>query len=210
MSVKRLIICALLIFSAIGTRAERPWYVATEAGIGLAFPVINEMLPEGVRYAPLPFLGQIYYDLIPRSPHHKLILNIEPQFTVVRLHRPKNTPSVQGKKTLYREEFGVAFALRYGYVFPRQISLYGQVGAGPHYINTYTRLQHKGFLFCDSFAVGIKKDFKRNNIFLEFRYRHISNASIRKPNGGIDNFFVMIGYTRDIVFPNKKSERPEN
>jgi hypothetical protein len=76
-----------------------------------------------------------------------------------------------------------------------RLSLYAAIGSGPHYITVETDRQARGFIFSDNFELGSAYNFERINtaFLLKFRFRHISNAGLKEPNGGIDNFFVIAG-----------------
>ena len=71
---------------------------------------------------------------------------------------------------------------------------YVKFGAGPVYISQHTREQSTQFNFVDTAGVGFNWFYKENLAFsFEYRYRHLSNASIKHPNKGIDTNSFLVG-----------------
>ena len=73
------------------------------------------------------------------------------------------------------------------------------LGSGPHYINAQTQRQAKGFIFSDNLAAGIRLPLPAHlagEFNIQYRLRHISNAGLKSPNGGINNGFLVVGFTR--------------
>lgn len=85
------------------------------------------------------------------------------------------------------------------YFFKDALSLYGLISAGPHYVSAVPRRQVAGFIFSDNFMVGTSVHlFKGIELDLRAGIRHLSNANIKKPNGGINNFLLNAGFTVDL------------
>ena len=74
----------------------------------------------------------------------------------------------------------------------RNIKMYALGSLGPHYIGASPSRQAKGFLFSDNLRVGLRIPVS-SFIILDLRtgIRHLSNASLKAPNGGLDD--VMFG-----------------
>ena len=74
----------------------------------------------------------------------------------------------------------------------RNIKMYALGSLGPHYIGESPSRQAKGFLFSDNLRVGLRIPVS-SFIILDLRtgIRHLSNASLKAPNGGLDD--VMFG-----------------
>ena len=73
---------------------------------------------------------------------------------------------------------------------------YQVLGAGPHFITAQLSRQATGFIFSDNFGLGLLKRLKKTGPLLlnvQLRYRHLSNASFKKPNAGIDNVNFILG-----------------
>ena len=100
-------------------------------------------------------------------------------------------------------EFGLHAAL-IGRYFLRddRSSVFLLLGIGPHYVIGVPARQTPGFLFSDNIMAGIDLQLTPKIIFsLTGGFRHISNASIKQPNGGINNLMVFGGLTFSV---NKK------
>jgi predicted porin len=60
----------------------------------------------------------------------------------------------------------------------------------------HTREQSTQFNFTEQTGIGIHYFFRKNTAFtLQGRYRHLSNASIKHPNTGINTQFVIAGFS---------------
>ncbi len=115
---------------------------------------------------------------------------IEPQINPVLTNRPVDV------------EFGINAGFRYYYLASQNSVLYGMIGSGPHYITAEVNRQAKGFIFSDNAAIGLYQNIhSKNNLYLNFQYRfrHISNAGLKNPNGGINNSNFLIGISK-LVF----------
>lgn len=92
-------------------------------------------------------------------------------------------------------EFGAAVGLRQLFYFrDESLGSYLMLLSGPHHISDSPQRQVAGFLF-DNHAYGgliIKLD---DWLFLDMRlgWRHLSNAGIKEPNGGINTLVIQIG-----------------
>jgi hypothetical protein len=118
-----------------------------------------------------------------KSHRGKLTFFIEPQFN------PVINPNADF-------EFGLGLGFQYQYPILDKLSAYVLAGVGPHYISVVTDDQANGFIFSDTVGAGIYYHLTdRSAINVGYRFRHLSNASIGKPNGGIDSHFGVIGYS---------------
>ncbi|MCD6539138.1 MAG: acyloxyacyl hydrolase [Candidatus Omnitrophica bacterium] len=90
-------------------------------------------------------------------------------------------------------EAGLGLLLKYAFPLNKRFMPYIKFGAGPVYISQHTREQSTQFNFVDTAGVGFSWFYRENLAFsFEYRYRHLSNASIKHPNKGIDaNSFLM-------------------
>lgn len=146
----------------------------------LGYSLIHELLPEGINYRPVTFLGNH-----PIWQIKKLTIYAESQFTEAFSPITMRTDF----------EIGVNMGISFLFIQTRRLSLNAAIGSGPHYITVETGRQASGFIFSDNFELGAAYNIKNINttFLLKFRYRHISNAGLKEPNGGIDNFFVITG-----------------
>ncbi len=156
-----------------GSPADQTW--------SLGYGIINEMLPEGQPYEAITFLGKSDVQIWGR-----LALYAEYQFT-----QASSTPNIDSDY-----EFGLNLGLQFRQPITDALGATVAVGSGPHFITVETGKQANGFIFSDNFEAGIQYHIASLNttIVAKGRYRHISNAGLAEPNGGIDNFFLVLGF----------------
>ena len=93
-------------------------------------------------------------------------------------------------------EIGVSFGLKYRYPISEIWSVYVLGSVGPHLITVQTKDQANGLVFFNTAGAGLSFFLtKKSAVNLEYRFRHVSNAGIKEPNGGIDSHIVAIGYS---------------
>ena len=114
----------------------------------------------------------------------------EPQFNLVK------AASTQEGALDY--EYGLNLGIRNYIKINEGFYLYQMLGSGPHYISAEVVRQANGFIFSDNLAVGTFLRLNRKNLFLNFQYvqRHISNANLKAPNGGINFYNFVIGLSK--------------
>jgi lipid A 3-O-deacylase len=161
-------------------RANHRWI--SEAGFISGYG--NGSIDEG-NYKTLMLIAHIGTDInrfIPALRHHKGILSffLEPQFN------PVLTPS--------ESEFGLGIGFQYAYPLTESISPYFLLMTGPHYISADTTTQSEGFNFATAAGVGFYFSLAKNiALNCGYRYRHVSNAELRQPNGGINSHIGLLG-----------------
>lgn len=91
-------------------------------------------------------------------------------------------------------EFGANLLFKYGYFFTKKFCPYIEAGAGVIYITQHTREQSTQYNFIPQVGAGISY-FLNDNLAVSagYRYRHLSNASIKAPNKGINVDMVVFG-----------------
>lgn len=94
---------------------------------------------------------------------------------------------------------GLEFGVNNGFQIQRAIFnmdtyAFFLVSSGPHFVSGTPERQANGFIFSDNFLVGIETRLL-NGLYFFSRggIRHISNLSISKPNGGVNNIVFGIG-----------------
>jgi hypothetical protein len=148
-------------------------------------------LPEG-HYQPSLFILHLAVDLqryFPPLEKHpgRLTAFAEPQFNAAA--RPKANL-----------ECGIGFGLRYTYPLTERLSAYLLGSVGPHYITVVTQKQANGFVWADSLGAGLFVHLTKGSaINIGYRFRHLSNAEMALPNGGINTHMVLVGYS--LFFP---------
>ncbi len=93
-------------------------------------------------------------------------------------------------------EFGISGGMILSYkIFNENLHLYLLVAAGPHYSERSPERQVPGFMFFSNYDMGFNFLINKN-LHLDFRtgFRHLSNASLQNPNGGINNWIVTLGF----------------
>lgn len=85
-------------------------------------------------------------------------------------------------------EYGVNAGLRIHYSIFR-MSPYILASLGPHYISGSPDRQAPGFIFSDNIGMGLEYSLNAQwQLSAGAGFRHLSNASLKKPNGGINSF----------------------
>lgn len=95
-------------------------------------------------------------------------------------------------------EAGNMLALKAG-VFPETFALqpYIKAGVGGIYTTQHIPEQSTQINFCEYAGGGAHYFFTKNTALnFEFRYRHLSNADLKKPNKGISSYMTLFGLTR--------------
>ena len=116
----------------------------------------------------------------------------EPQFNLVR---DSYTPT---SKINIDYEFGLNLGIRNYVKINDGFYFYQMLGSGPHYISAKVGRQANGFIFSDNLAIGTFIRITKKNLFLNIEYvqRHISNANLKSPNGGVNSCNFTIGFSR--------------
>ena len=91
-------------------------------------------------------------------------------------------------------EAGAAIFLKYSYPLTEKIYPYAVGGGGMAYISQHTREQSTQWGFTPQIGAGISYFFRKDTALnVEYRYRHFSNANIKKPNDGINVNMFLVG-----------------
>ena len=127
----------------------------------------------------------------------------QPQFNLSRFENFNDSPIITRG-----HEYGLNAGLLIRRFFLNYlISPYLFISTGPHYVSGVPERQSPGFIFSDNFFSGL--NIRLTEAFyldLRFGFRHISNAGLNNPNGGINNFVVNIGF---ISFIQNKPQQSE-
>jgi hypothetical protein len=136
----------------------------------------------GTRYKPIFLMGDFSWQFKPRVKKVFLSWYFEPQFNIVLTERPIDL------------EFGANLGFRNYIRLNPGLYFYQMIGSGPHYFTADVERQVQGFLFSDNFAAGVYTKISGPTFLnLQFRFRHLSNASINHPNSGINTFNILVG-----------------
>jgi len=91
-------------------------------------------------------------------------------------------------------EIGLSFFFKYNFLRDKKFSPYIRGGSGIIYISQDTYEQSTDFNFVDQICTGFKYVYKNSTFFLEYRFRHISNAGIDHPNSGLNSNLYLFGF----------------
>lgn len=97
------------------------------------------------------------------------------------------------------DQRGFEFGANLGLIMERHITdtrgaFYAGVSSGPHFLQKETHRQTSGPIFSSALFIGYAHQITRHMV-IDIRpgYRHISNAGIYIPNGGINNSTLTMG-----------------
>jgi lipid A 3-O-deacylase len=91
-------------------------------------------------------------------------------------------------------EAGLGIGFQYAYPVTESIAPYVLVMTGPHYISVDTTAQAEGLNFASAAGVGFYLSLTPHiALNCGYRYRHISNANLKQPNGGINSHIGLLG-----------------
>ncbi len=94
----------------------------------------------------------------------------------------------------YNIEVGVNFLGKYTFSLSERVRPYIKAGVGVVYMSLHTREQGTQYNFLPQVGVGVSYFLnKKTALNFEYRYRHLSNASFKKPNAGIDAEIFLAG-----------------
>ncbi|NPU85483.1 MAG: hypothetical protein HPY65_13485 [Syntrophaceae bacterium] len=170
----------------------------SEAGMLGGFGVGR--IPEG-RYEPILMAAHFGLDAnrflnLPEMHRGRFTLFVEPRFTP--LHEPSGD-----------YELGIGLGIQYVYPVFRNLFFYTAVSCGPHFISVHTEQQARGFVIDSEAGGGFYLSLGSGSALnIGYRIRHLSNGGIRTPNTGINNHFLVVGYSMFLDVPEEK-ERNE-
>ena len=154
--------------------------------------------PASYDYRPTLFLLEYQKRLSKKDKRFLLDYLLQPQVNAVRF----KDSLLQGAQKEYTKswEAGVNInlllhvSLFHNAQKNRGAEVYLQGGSGPHYIHASPARQAKGFIFSDNIYFGFRTTLAQRLLFdVRGGLRHLSNASLKKPNYGLDNTVVGAG-----------------
>ncbi|MDD5155578.1 MAG: acyloxyacyl hydrolase [Candidatus Omnitrophica bacterium] len=177
-----------LVFAGSGYAEEEKKQAGPLVGIEYLTGFAQAKLREKGSYSAVPMMVDFDFNLKPLTkkigfnPPGLLQFQLEPFINPV--YRPDSNV-----------EIGNSFLIKIGFLPDNfKFQPYFKGGAGLIYITQHTREQSTQFNFVEYAGCGIHYFFNKNTAFtVEGRYRHLSNASIKQPNKGIDTYFFLAG-----------------
>lgn len=169
--------------------ASPPQKIGFNYGYGSQFTL-------NVNYAYRAHLFQLqYYSPIFSRNNFALEMVAQPQYNLTSFNN--TAPKIFNNRG-YELGFNLGILARKHFL-EKSGSLYILVSSGPHYVSGVPSRQAKGFIFSDNILCGITIK-TGSSTWLDFRngIRHISNASVKQPNAGINNFVTSVGFCVDV------------
>ncbi|MFH1768951.1 MAG: acyloxyacyl hydrolase [Candidatus Omnitrophota bacterium] len=91
-------------------------------------------------------------------------------------------------------EIGANFLCKYTFPFSASIKPYIKGGLGVVYMSQHTREQSTQYNFLPQAGIGLYRFINpRTALSFEYRFRHLSNGSLERPNKGIDADLFLAG-----------------
>lgn len=132
---------------------------------------------------------QYYFTLLARE-NWALEALAQPQFNLSSFKDSEDSPQRSGG---YEYGLNAGLLIR-GKIINNRINPYVFISTGPHAISGAPDRQAPGFIFSDNFFSGTSIRLNENlSLDLRYGFRHISNAGLKDPNGGINTFVVSMG-----------------
>ena len=180
--MQRLLFTLILLGTSYLSTAQLPLNQGSTWSFGRS--IIHENLPESYAYRPISILG--YFPI--------------EQFGKFRIYGEYQFTQAVNLRNVYDYEFGMNMGIQFIQRINRYSTFAAAIGSGPHFITVETDRQANGFIFSDNFEMSLKRFFPsfKASIQLAARFRHISNAGLQSPNGGIDNLFFLFGIQRNL------------
>lgn len=178
--VPKRIFFIVLLFCAVTVQAQdQTTFKSAGAMMGLGKNL------DRITYTPLFFAGDFSWQFKKGVKKTFFGWYLEPQFNLVFTDGPVQI------------ELGSNIGIRFYQQLGEKFYLYQLLGSGPHLITANLARQAKGFIFSDNIGIGFFQLIKEK-VALNFqvKYRHISNASLEKPNAGVNNIIVMVGLSK--------------
>jgi len=172
-------------FSAFSQENSTKYINRKSVGGMTAFGLTYYSLPENVTYRPILLQAFWHKPLYQTKNFFNVSVEVLPQINFIFLD---SKPEF---------ECGVNVFFDFGFQLSKKSILSVIIGSGPHFITVETTKQSNGFLFSDNFLMSFKRNVSENlEIGVFSGYRHMSNASIKQPNNGIDNILFGISVAK--------------
>ena len=141
-------------------------------------------LPEGHNYNPLIISAIYRWPVTKPGKRWATTIDIQPQFGWVTSQTVLD----------FTYEFGLNVGLSEILYLSKGRYLVATIGSGPHYTNVQTSRQAAGFIFSDNWLLSYGQPLRLFGhpveVSLTLGFRHISNAGLKNPNGGLNDYIV--------------------
>lgn len=177
-------VCTLVMISSNQTYADETNLKCGFKELGFYTGFLNADLEGKGDYDVIPLMARLGFDL---RPLFKTEVNAIIEFLLEPFINTVYNPDSN-------IETGCNFIFKLGLPVTKKLYPYFEGGVGMIYITQHTNEQSTQFNFTQHLGGGITYFFKENLTFnLGYRYRHLSNASIKHPNSGIDSDSILCG-----------------
>lgn len=168
----------------IPTPKEKP--LLRESGFIAGFG--NKWIDQGQKVETMPMIWRYGLDAKELLPALKCLKG---DWSIVL--EPQICPIIKPDKEI---EFGIGVGIQYAYALSKKCHPYLFAVIGPHFITAGTEDQTMGFIFSESVGAGVYLFLnQRTALNLGYRYRHLSNAGLAYPNGGINHHIGVVGFS---------------
>jgi len=136
------------------------------------------------------FLPQYYFTWVRREKWN-IEVSAQPQFNLTEFEHINHSGDF---------EKGYEYGLNAGFLYRRKLitnhlNAYVALTSGPHYVSGTPDRQVPGFIFSDNLFGGFDiRITKKAYLDIRANMRHISNASIKQPNRGVNTFGFEAGF----------------
>jgi len=181
--MKKWILILFCLFNGLSLFSQNNYLGYKSKGGSISFGIPVYELPEGKFYKPLMLQYYYRFPLFKDWRYFNFQMHIRPQYNIVFVTEK------------YHHEFGVNVCLEAVFLLFENTSFGVYTGSGPHYISYESKRQVNGFIFSDNFIASIRFKSRLIENFETEIYgglRHVSNAGIKNPNWGINNWIVGI------------------
>lgn len=182
-------IIANSVFSQYWTKEsyKTDFFSSNKIGAMIDIPLRNQELHDDILYIPLILQAKFVFPLSKKPRYFFPSLNLLPQI---------NPAISRFEKTIISREMEIGLNLEFqlNIRILKNTAIYGALGLGPHYVSTNTKRQRPGFIFSDNIITGLRQKINdKIELNLHYKFRHISNANLKLPNWGINNYLIGIG-----------------
>lgn len=196
--MNRFLLTFILIFSAgmsSSSFAQETLFGGSQHRVGIQYGYADQDLGAfelGVNYNYELHLFRLqYYRTLLSKETFSLELLFQPQYNIGRYAVEVDTAP---NRDVWETGLNVGLLARKNFK-DDLLSIYALISAGPHYVSGAPDRQVPGFTFSDNFMGGVNvRMFQQTYFDLRFGVRHVSNANLQYPNGGVNNFILNIGF----------------
>ncbi len=177
-----LVLCSVVLYVPNG-------YSKGLSSIGFLTGYMKGSLEDKPDYEVVPLMLSFGFDLKPLAEK----IGVDTKGILEFQVEPFINPVIEPENSI---ETGVNLLIKYAFPLNKKLMPYIKFGAGPSFMGMDIREQGTRFNFVDTAGAGLSWFIKKNlSVDLEYRFRHLSNASIDSPNRGVETHSVLMGFS---------------